>query len=178
MVTETGQVISLQEGFAWVATQRKAVCDTCAAQKGCGSGVLAKVLGNRLTRVKVANSIGAEVGDEVVVGMDDALLVRTSFAVYAIPLIFMMAGALAGEMLGEALHWAYVDAATAIFGLGGLFGGFVWLRRYTRGIATDGRYQPRMLDFVRRDAPAEIAVAPGDIVRNVSRQRNDGIQKH
>lgn len=165
MVTETGQVTALQDEFAWVATQRKAVCDTCSAQKGCGSGVLAKVLGRRLTHVKVINSLGAKVGDEVVVGMDDDVLVRTSFAVYAMPLLMMIAGAVAGQMLADALHWYYSDAATAVFGIGGLFGGFAWLRRYTRAIAADERCQPRMLDFARREAPVAVMrsrVPPGE----------------
>lgn len=166
MVTETGQVVDLKNEFAWVATQRKAVCDTCSAQKGCGSGVLAKVLGNRLTRIRVLNSIGAEVGDEVIVGMDDASLVKTSFAVYAMPLAMMIAGALAGQMLGDALHWTYGDAATAIFGLGGLAGGFAWLRRYTREIAGDERYQPRLLGFAR-EHPPEVTVVAADVGRRV-----------
>ncbi|MBK9131474.1 MAG: SoxR reducing system RseC family protein [Gammaproteobacteria bacterium] len=56
-------------------------CGSCSVQKGCGTSVLAKVLGNRVNRIRVINTIGAKTGEWVVLGLEDGALARSSFAV-------------------------------------------------------------------------------------------------
>lgn len=153
MITETARVVAVEGEFAWVETQRRTACGNCAVRKGCGSGVLARAVGNRLTHLRVLNVIGAGVGDEVVIGIEDGALVRLSFAVYTMPLVLMIAAALAGEMLVGALHGSNVEGATVISGLGGLLGGLAWLRRYSRSVSRDAHYQPQLLRFA--DPPAD-----------------------
>lgn len=146
IVTETAEVVAVEGTHAWVETRRKAVCDGCSVQKGCGSGIISRLF-NKRARLRVANTLDARVGDRVVLGMDDGTLVRNSFAVYMMPLVWMLLGALGGQTLGTALQWAYVDGVTALFGVLGLAAGFLWLRRYARGIAADGSRQPGLLRF-------------------------------
>jgi sigma-E factor negative regulatory protein RseC len=147
MITETARVVGVDgEGYAWVETQRKAVCDSCSVQKGCGTGIIAKMFSGRRARVRVLNTLGATVGDEVVVGIEDGLLVRTSFVVYMLPLAWMMLGAIAGSMLGERLETISAETASVLFGAAGLGVGFLWLRRYARAAAGDQRRQPNLLE--------------------------------
>lgn len=169
MMTETAQVITTEGDYAWVETQRKTTCGSCAVQKGCGTSVLAKVLGNRTSRIRVVNTIGASTGEMVVIGVEDGMLVRTSFAVYAMPLILLLLGGLAGGMLADALQWEAREGATATGGVLGLLLGFLWLRRYTQSIALDARHQPSLIGFA--DSPrSEHAVAVDDIVREYRRK--------
>jgi sigma-E factor negative regulatory protein RseC len=170
MMTETAQVTSTEGEYAWVETQRKTACGSCSAQKGCGTGVLAKVLGNRTSRMRVLNTIGATTGEMVVVGLDGGMLVRTSFAVYAMPLILLLLGGVAGGMLANALQWDTHEGATAAGGVLGLLLGFAWLRRYTRSIALDARHQPSLLGYAEDAAPAEHTVAVDELVRGMRRK--------
>ncbi|MDR2877776.1 MAG: SoxR reducing system RseC family protein, partial [Chromatiales bacterium] len=110
MNTETARVASVDsDGQLWVETQRKAACDSCSVNKGCGTGVITKMLNLRSPRIRVQNTLGAVVGDEVLVGIDDGQLVRASFAAYFMPLAWMFIGALAGGMIAGTLQWEQAD---------------------------------------------------------------------
>jgi sigma-E factor negative regulatory protein RseC len=111
-------------------------------QQGLGTATLVKVLGARRTRIKVLNSLAARVGDEVVIGLEEHAIVQGSLALYAAPLAFMLAAALLGEGLSARLEMTTTEGLTILFGLGGLAGGFAWLRHYAKKIAKDPRYQP------------------------------------
>ncbi len=145
MIEERAKVVSVEAGFAWVETQRTSTCGSCSANKGCGTGVVAKVVGQRLSRVRAINTIGANVGDEIIIGLHDQALVRGSFAVYAVPLIVMLLMAMAGDLLGSELQLSFKEGLTVIFGLAGLGLGFLWVRRFSLQIADDVRYQPVIL---------------------------------
>lgn len=169
MMTETAQVIETEGGYAWVETQRKTTCGSCAVQKGCGTSVLAKVLGNRTSRIRVINAIDASPGEMVVIGVEEGMLVRTSLAVYAMPLVFLLLGGVGGGMLADALQWSSREGATAVGGVLGLLLGFLWLRRYTRSIALDARHQPSLIGYA--DAPQSgQTVAVDDIMRDYRRR--------
>lgn len=154
MIEETARIVALEDDCAWVETQRKSTCGACAVNKGCGAATLAKVLGARRTRIKVLNGLAAEVGDEVVIGLEEHAIVQGSLAMYAAPLVFMLAAALLGEGLSVRLEMA-TEGFTILSGLGGLAGGFAWLRRYAKKIAKDPRYQPVI---IRRATLLEIPI--------------------
>lgn len=158
LVTEIAHVVAVEDGHAWVETQRKAVCDACAVQKGCGSGIISGLF-NKRTRIRVPNSLGAAIGQEVVIGIDDRALVRNSLAVYLMPLVWMMLGAIAGQLLGNTFQWTYTEGVTAVFGMLGLAAGFVWLRRYSHRIAGDSASHPNLLRFAEaadHDDPVQV----------------------
>lgn len=148
MIEETATVVERSDGFAWVETQRRSTCSSCSANKGCGTGALSRVLGQRTARMKVLNPIDAQIGDRVVVGMQEAALIRGSLAVYLAPLLSMLLLAIVGQSLAGQLGVTNPEPLTIVFGAIGLVLGGVWLRRFTRRIGSDERYQPVIL---RRD---------------------------
>lgn len=169
-MTETARVVSTEGEHAWVETQRKTTCGSCAVQKGCGTGVLAKVLGNRASRIRVINTIGARNGDLVTLGLEDGALVRSSFAVYAMPLIFLLLGGVAGGLLNDTLSWQSKEGATAVCGVLGLLAGLAWMRRYSQAVAQDARHQPRLIGFADEPEATSHKIAVGDIARDYRRK--------
>ena len=99
MITETGRVVGVAGDRVWVQTIRTSACESCSARHGCGQRALAGVSGGRANQVLVANSLGAEVGDEVTVAIDESALLGASLLVYALPLVSMVAGAVLGHQL-------------------------------------------------------------------------------
>lgn len=138
MITETGRVVAVDGDQAWVQTVRTSACQSCSARAACGQRALARVTGGRANQIRVANSVGARVGDEVVLGIDEQSLLRASLWVYGLPLISMVLGSIAGY------QWMGGTDLSAILGaLLGLAGGFFLVRRWQ---ARDGeRYQPKLL---------------------------------
>ncbi len=145
MLEENGTVIQLEEQYAWVETERDSSCSSCAARSGCGTGVLAKVLGRRQGKVRAINSIGARTGDRVVLGLAEDALLQGSAAVYLAPLASMLVSAGAGEWLAGTLELAAADGVSVVFGLLGLGIGLAWLRRFSRSVRDNAHYQPVLI---------------------------------
>ncbi len=144
MIEESARVIATEGDFVWVETQRNSTCGGCAANQTCGTATLAKVLGTRRTRVRALNHDGAQVGDTVVIGLDETALIRGSLAVYATPLLTLFAGGIVGALLSQ--RWAVGgEALTLGLGVAGLIVGLLWLKGFSRRIRDDSRYQPVVL---------------------------------
>lgn len=145
MIEESGRIVELEGEFAWIDSERSTTCGGCAVRKGCGTGAIARVLGQKHVRLRVVNRIGAAVGDRVVIGISESGLLRGSLAVYAAPLAALFAGALAGHFVGGYLGSAARDPLAIAGAVAGLLAGFAWLRRFSRRTGNHAAYQPVVL---------------------------------
>ncbi|MCK5665460.1 MAG: SoxR reducing system RseC family protein [Thiotrichaceae bacterium] len=147
MIEEYAQVVGFEGDDIWVETQRKSACGQCSANKGCGTAVLSKVLGNKRSRVRVLNPKATEVsiGDEIVVGIEEQALVRGSLAIYMVPLLALFLFGLLGGVFAEQFNMVKPDTLVIVFSLLGLVLGFMWVKRFSGVISNDPRYQPILL---------------------------------
>lgn len=135
------------DGVVWVRPYGPESCPKCAKGEGCGGGVLARLIGRRRPEVRVGGSLGPlRGGENVIVGVDEAALMRASLWVYLVPLAGMF---LAGAFAHIALE-AH-DILVAAFGLTGLAGGFALTHLAGRRAAESSLYRPVL---VRRFADA------------------------
>ena len=145
MIEEQGQIVKTEGQFAWVRTQRKSTCGQCSAQKGCGTNVFSKVLGNKMVEFKAINKINATVGDNVVLGLHESVLLKSAALMYVLPLISMFSFALLamffGDILGISVSQAWISFA-AVFGL---LSGFLLVRQFARYHQEDEQYHPVVL---------------------------------
>ncbi|MEW5756946.1 MAG: SoxR reducing system RseC family protein [Pseudomonadota bacterium] len=147
MIEETARVVAIEGEFAWVETERKSTCQSCAANKGCGTAVLSQTVGKRLARMKALNEAKARVGARVLVGIDEQALVRGSLAVYGVPLACMLGAAIVMDLLVGA------ELAVILGGMLGLAGGFFWLRYFAERISKNANYQAVILREIAQDQP-------------------------
>jgi sigma-E factor negative regulatory protein RseC len=138
MITETGKVVALTGDHVWVQTIRNTACQSCSVRQGCGQRVLASATGGRASQVLVANTMLAEVGDEVTLGIDEQALLGASLLVYALPLLLMVVASVAGHQLSGGQDPAAIAGA-----LGGLATGFLLSRKLQS--VQGNRYEPRLL---------------------------------
>jgi sigma-E factor negative regulatory protein RseC len=147
VIEELATVTALEGAHAWVQTQRQSVCESCSAQKGCGTSAIGKVVGKQYTQVRVLNSHRAVVGDLVKVVLPEDMLLKSSFAVYMFPLALMLLGA------GIADHYAVGKAFSEWFAvIGAVFGlllGGAWLKFYARRMSQNTRFQPVVVEIVQ-----------------------------
>ncbi len=125
MIEISAEVVRIEGETAWVATRAPASCGACGG-KGCGSSVLTRLWHREEPDYPVLNTLRARVGDAVVVGVPDGVLLRASLAAYSVPLAGVVAGALAGAGFGDA--GAVVGAVT------GFSAAALWLRRRRTGV--------------------------------------------
>jgi sigma-E factor negative regulatory protein RseC len=120
MMEERAQVVGVQGRYALVrAASPAGGCGTCAMRAGCGVSALGKLLHRPVRTWKVANTVAAEVGDAVMVGVPDATLLTAAFLAYLVPLLSLLAGAAAAASISTS------DAMVALGALLGLAGGIV-----------------------------------------------------
>ena len=145
MITETATVVSTENNQTWVETQRKSACGQCSANKGCGTSVLSKVIGNKLSKIKVINNIDARVGDEVVIGMQEQSLLKGALMTYMLPLVFIFLFSLVGQVVAQNLQLQNTELLVIVFAVVGLVLGLRQVRNFSSAIADDENYQPVIL---------------------------------
>jgi len=141
MITEPGTVTRVTGEFAWVRCEAQQACQRCAEGRGCGGGLLGRLLGDRLRLVRVARGdLDLRAGDGVVIGLGETALVRSAVVMYLVPLITLFVGAAVMHRLtGGTDLWAIAG------GVAGLFAGLAYARRFGLRHGADPRYQPRVL---------------------------------
>jgi sigma-E factor negative regulatory protein RseC len=143
MIETEGVVVKLCTDGAYVETARASSCGTCSSQQSCGTSSLSQLLGGTAKPFQVLNPIGAAVGERVVIGLEESALLRSSLLSYALPLAFLMAGALLGSQLvpAEAAKDLY-----SVIGAGvGLALGFAALKWVATRAGGQRQFQPVIL---------------------------------
>jgi sigma-E factor negative regulatory protein RseC len=140
MLEETAMVIDVKDGMLMAETESRSSCSHCSADS-CSTSVVAKLFGVRRNRLVMENSLDAKPGDQVVIGIPDALLVRASVMAYLLPLVSMLLLTAIGDALGMN------EILLSLLALVGLAIGF-FMVRWTIHRSASQRYTPRLLRIV------------------------------
>lgn len=122
MIEEQGRVVAVEQGAVWVETRRRSTCSSCSAQSGCGQGLMDRLgVDARRGFVRALSDLQLAVGDAVVIGIREDLLLRGALLVYLVPLLGLFCAALiatamdlpeplviAAALAGFALAWLLV----------------------------------------------------------------------
>ena len=152
MIEEAGRVIAVEGDQAWVRTIQVSTCQSCAARKGCGHGLMNSLGEGRATQVRVPNVLGVSVGDDVVLGVPETALLGASALMYLVPLLTMILAAVATRQ-----WFTTADGWIALAGLVGLAAGFVLVGQVWAPRAQGLDFQPRLLRRVVADEHSKIA---------------------
>ncbi len=150
MIEEMAVVIRCEDGYAFVETEPKSACGSCSATGVCGTSALSKVLGNKRSAVKALNPIGAEPGDNVVVGVQEPALVNTSLMFYLVPIVTMILTAIFTQEIARWMGSSSVELFSMLGGLLGLTGGLYLSRRFAERVSRDERYQAVILRYANK----------------------------
>jgi sigma-E factor negative regulatory protein RseC len=120
MIFETATITSLEDDALWVEAVQKSACETCTAQKGCGTAVLSKLTG-RTSRLRVLKSPQASqfysVGQQVTIAIPEDVVVLASVCAYLVPLFTSLLGL---WLLGSNDVYSVVGAVLGLAFGGGL----------------------------------------------------------
>ena len=149
MLTETARVVAIEPESLWVETIRKSTCGTCAAQKGCGHGLLNRLGDGKRGYVRVLESqqlaaADCRVDDQVVIAIPEEIILRGSLIVYMLPLFSMLLVAVIATTIFPANHDGMALAGAFL----GLLLGFFAVRLHARRHRHNHDYQPTLLEKV------------------------------
>ena len=140
---EQAVVIALEEDCAWVETRRQGSCQACSASKGCGQGLMSRLLPGREHYIRVlvdgADRDKLVIGESVEIDVPDQVILEASAVVYLVPLLMLIVGMFLGA-------WAVPGDPGAIAGgLLGLLSGAMLVRLHASRVRNDKRVQPRIV---------------------------------
>ncbi|MCW8931049.1 MAG: SoxR reducing system RseC family protein [Gammaproteobacteria bacterium] len=162
MVEEQATVIRTKDQYVWVQTERQSSCGHCSVKSGCGTQVLSKVLGNKLSQVRCLNplinskgSISKEYafklqsGDRVVIGLEETALIRGSMLIYFLPLVSMIVLGGFSVFIGKIFWPQGIDVLSIIFSFTGLILGL----RFTQTLLHKNKQKNSKLDVQQAFEP-------------------------
>lgn len=142
MIIQRGRVLRIEGPYVWVACESQQACELCAAGRGCGGGLLGRVLGTRLLEVRAVSGHGeVAAGDSVEIGLEESAVLRGAIITYVLPLLAVLVGVVVGWSIGPPASDGWQLLGVAV----GLAVGLTAVRRMSRRVASDRRYQPVVL---------------------------------
>lgn len=112
MLEESAVVTRVDDQFVFVKGLQSSACTKCHQQSSCGTSLYAKFLPNR--EMGLCSEIPLQVGDRVIVGIEETHLLKASLLMYLCPLLLMLT--VAGLIDGD-------DRLTALLTFAGLAAG-------------------------------------------------------
>lgn len=140
MIEESGKVVALEGDYVWVETMREAACNACTAKSGCGQSVLEKAALGKKHHIRALSTLKVELGEEVVIGIEEPVILFSAVIIYLLPLISLFAA-----VAVAVTFWGGSDVVVGVSGLAGLSLGLLAARWYSYRNRFNQRYQPVIL---------------------------------
>lgn len=156
MIEEQAVIIAIERSdldnsnLATLEIMRQVPCGICGQTRGCGNSLWGKIFAHKSGAYRVNNAINAQVGDGVIVGIDDHVVLKGALLLYAIPLVTMLVGTLLSTSI-FAKTPSQADLYALIGAVVGLVLGFVWVKGYTASTKYSLQNHPVILRFSNQD---------------------------
>jgi sigma-E factor negative regulatory protein RseC len=127
-------VIAIEGDEAIVSGRRANSCGDCAGKASCST------LGSwkdRMVEMRVKNTIHARVGDEVLLELPDAVLMRVAFRLYGLPMLAFVCCGLAVRSLALSAAWSLPEVWATAAGVLGVLATYGWILYNAKDTASD-----------------------------------------
>lgn len=161
MLERSASVVQTDDGRLWLETQPRSACSGCSSD-GCTASVLSKLFGSGKSRFPLEAGLDLKVGQEVLIGIPDELLVQASIWAYLIPLMVMIPAAALAALSGAG------EGLQSLCAIGGLITGFVLVRWVGCSVSSQRRLAPRLLRVA--GAPAQELPIPHPVRTDIPEQ--------
>lgn len=115
------------QSLAYLEIERKTACGLCGKTRGCGNQIWGKLFAHHQARFSAKNTIKAQIGQSVIIAIDERAVMHAALLLYLLPLITMLVFAalfswlfggdlfaVLGALLGLSLAWLWVKAFLAV----------------------------------------------------------------
>jgi sigma-E factor negative regulatory protein RseC len=147
MIEEQAQVTAIEQGNITVQSIVKSTCSGCQQLESCGSGQIAKAFPQKKITYTLFSDLPVKVGDKVIIGLSEKLLLSAAWQVYMWPLIGLFIGGFLGNTLLEHRLIAHELLALPLALLGS-FLGFALAKRQQDKITNEPEWLPTLLKVV------------------------------
>ena len=125
MIEEEAIVIKASKENVILEVVRSKPCGLCGQVRGCGNSIWGKIFSHRTGYIETRNHLNAKLGDVVILGIDETLMLKSSLMLYGVPLMLMFLGMVMGNTFAKETTELYVLLGAVM----GLFLGVVLIKR-------------------------------------------------
>jgi len=147
MLEEEGTVVRLEGGNAVIHSERGSSCSSCSSKASC------QALGGsseKTMETRAINEVGACAGDTVRFAIDSVVFLKSSFLIYIVPLVFMIAGGILGDSYAKKhLPGMDSDLVAAVAGISCLVITFFLIKLWSKSVEKNAKYQPRITAILK-----------------------------
>lgn len=115
MLEHNAEVIAATPDSVLIETERRAACGHCSVGDRCGTSVIAGLFGRRANQIRMDNSMELQIGDKVVIGIPEHVLLRAAAWAYMVPMLFMLAFASIAATAGHADLYVFIASVAGLF---------------------------------------------------------------
>lgn len=101
MIEEQAIVIKASKTHVTLEVVRSKPCGLCGQVKGCGNSIWGKIFSHQSGQIEIRNNLNAKLGDEVILGIDETLMLKSSLMLYGVPLLLMFLGMIIAQMVSH-----------------------------------------------------------------------------
>ncbi|WMS88590.1 SoxR reducing system RseC family protein [Pleionea litopenaei] len=87
---EFAQVTMVSGKDVWLTPEATSGCGSCQTKQACGTGLLSQLLERESMTLRLPNSLGAKLGDRVVIGVPQSGLLVASILTYMVPILTLI----------------------------------------------------------------------------------------
>jgi len=149
VIEQCARVIAVQSGQAHLLVRKQSACLQCENGTGCGGGIFNRLTPERSYEFSVANTLDAQVDDQITIGITPRSLLLASLLFYLTPIAMMLL------TTAWAAFYSAQDLVVVLSAIIGLAAGLMLARRAQRRLLQD--LQPKMISRMK-DNPATIIV--------------------
>ena len=147
IMEEYGLVVDIKSNnVVLIKAERSSSCEKCMTKEMCYPADDDKSM-----MIEAEDPIGVKKGDKVVFSVGAATVLKAGVMLYLIPLLFFIAGVVAGQVAGSAVAPGFnKDLLSALLGFLFLICAFIGLKFYGRRAEEGGEYRPTVTRVVEK----------------------------
>ncbi len=130
---ESGVVVEVKDGLALVRVASQSGCEKCSAAGFCN------YMGENTRVVEVVNTVGAQKGDSVEIGVPSKYTMIAALLIFIVPMVLAIAGVIVGIFLFQ------TEVAQILGGIIGIVAGILLVKLIDIWVRRTGRLRPRIL---------------------------------
>ncbi|RZB34300.1 MAG: sigma-E factor negative regulatory protein RseC [Desulfobacteraceae bacterium Eth-SRB1] len=144
MATAEGIVTKVDFSTAWVKCTRSAACESCKAKDFCDT------VGGSDDDVEVEaiNAVGAKNNDRVTISFKTSSLLKVSFLVYMVPVLFLILGVVIGDEIARIFNYDQ-SIFSIIAGFSFLFASFLFVKAKGSKMSEKDEYKPKIIKILK-----------------------------
>jgi len=144
VATTEGIVTKVDSSTAWVKCSKSAACESCKAKDFCNT-----VGGSDDTvEIEAINAVGAKVDDRVTISFETSSLLKVSFLIYMVPVLFLILGVVIGDKIAGIFNYDQ-SICSMLVGFLFLVTAFFFVKTKGSKMSEKDEYKPKIIKILK-----------------------------